>query len=86
MLCQEDAAEYGFHREEQAELRKLVRKRELLDKVELVTGADEIGTLLLARYINISTGYTPRIFLDYTYDKGKFFIAPYEDCCLNISV
>ncbi len=84
--AQEDAAEYGFHREEQAELRKLVRKRELLDKVELVTGADEIGTLLLARYINISTGYTPRIFLDYTYDKGKFFIAPYEDCCLNISV
>ncbi|HPZ09051.1 MAG TPA: DUF4127 family protein [Candidatus Eremiobacteraeota bacterium] len=86
VYAQEDAAEYGFHREEQAALRKLIRKKELLEKVELITGTDEIGTLLLARYINVVSGYTPRIFVDYTFDKGKFFIAPYEDCCLNISI
>ena len=86
VYSQEDAAEYGLHREEQTELKKIIRRRDLLEKVDVLTGTDEFCSLLLARYLNDLMGRTPKFFVDYTYDEGRFVIAPYEDCCIDISV
>jgi len=86
VYAQEDAAEYGFHREEQTELKKIIRKRGLSEKVDIFTGTDELGSLLIARYINDVMETTPKLYVDYNYEEGKFVIAPYEDCCLDISV
>jgi len=86
VYTQEDASEYGFHREEQAELRKLIRKRDLLEKTEIITGTDEVGSLLITKYINSTLEKIPKIFVDYNFEQGKYLIAPYEDCCLDISV
>lgn len=86
VYSQEDAAEYGLHREEQTKLKKIIRKRDLLEKVDILTGTDELFSLLLARYINHLTEIVPKFFVDYTYDEGRYVIAPYEDCCLDISV
>ena len=86
VYAQEDAAEYGIHREEQTELKKIIRKRDLFEKVDIFTGTDELGSLLIARYVNDLKEQNPKLYVEYNYDEGKFVIAPYEDCCLDISV
>jgi hypothetical protein len=75
LITQEDATEFGLHRQEQDELLKYAAEREVTERMSLHPGADEAALTLLARHWN--TGVSFRVHWSNLEDAGR--IAPFED-------
>lgn len=86
VLCQEDAAAYGFHRREQEALRECIRDGKVEDRVDIYPGADEAGCVLLARRLLQLNQRAPVIRVSYSDDAGTNRIPPFEDVPLNESI
>lgn len=52
IISQDDAADYGLHRDEQRELETKVENLDLESKVNIFPGTDEVDGILISRYIN----------------------------------
>lgn len=74
VLSRDDTSEYGFPRMEYLKLRQL-----LGEKSVSITGADEIGLLLLARMVNVLENKKPRVFVDYANPQATHLLPRYED-------
>lgn len=74
VLYRDDTTPYGFPRLEYEELRPL-----LGEASASVTGADEVGLLLLARMVNEIRGQRPRVFVDYANPQARDVVPYYED-------
>ena len=61
-------------------------EKQLMDRVLVYPGADEVGSVLFARVFNDIHHYTPRIYVRYSSTYGPFVIPLYEDRPLNESV
>jgi len=85
-LCQEDAAPFGFHREEQAALRESVEANHLLDRVFIYPGADEVASFLLARALLQKDGLAPSLCVIYSTQDGHERIPQFEDRPLGHSI
>lgn len=79
IMSQEDCSPYGLHWIEHKIINEEINKYSLKDKIYVYPGADEIGQILLARYINDSTNYYPKVFIDYDNEEGSNYIPKFED-------
>ncbi|OAK67407.1 DUF4127 family protein [Lederbergia galactosidilytica] len=82
----DDNSPFGFSPKEQRELMHEIAIRNLLDKVNIYPGADEIGCTLFARAFCEIHRYVPEIFIRYSSTKGPFIIPKYEDRILSESI
>ena len=82
----DDNAKYGFSPMEQRKLLTTVEQLNLLDRVLIYPGADEIGCTLLARVFCRLHGYRPEVFVRYSSTLGPTIVPKYEDRSLNESI
>jgi hypothetical protein len=75
LITQEDAAEFGLHRREQAKLMEHAKALNVQDKMSLHPGADEAALTLLARYWK--TGVRLRVHWSDLEDSRR--VALFED-------
>jgi len=86
ILTQEDAAEFGPHREEQMALRALAADLGVSERVSLHPGASEAALTLLARWVNTARQRAPRVAVYYASAGGAERISPFEDRPLRETV
>ncbi|MFO7947636.1 MAG: DUF4127 family protein [Armatimonadota bacterium] len=79
VLGQEDAAEYGPHVKEQDELKKVIGRHGLSDRILIYPGADEIGQTLLARFVHQHMQKVPRAYIMYANPDDAENVATFED-------
>lgn len=79
VIPQDDCSPYGFFTITQRKLSALIRKYELWDQVYIYPGADEVGCTLMARAINKSKGWLPKVYVRYNSEIGYRTIPLYED-------
>ncbi len=75
----DDCAQYGWAAREQRKLRKKVIRLGLSNRVFMYSGADEVGSVLLARAVNVFRGRSPAVLLRYSAVRGPYVIPKYED-------
>lgn len=85
-LSQDDASEYGVPAREQRVLRADIREANAGDRVVVYPGADEVGSVLLARAACQLAGYTPTFFPRYASTNGPNIVALFEDRPLDQTV
>jgi Protein of unknown function (DUF4127) len=79
LLPQDDTADYGWNIAEARTLQALIRRRGLTERAITYPGADEIGCLLLARYVCQKASLKPRIYPRYSGITSPTVITAYED-------
>jgi hypothetical protein len=79
LLPQDDTAAYGWNVSEARSLQAAIRARGLGDRAITYPGADEIGCLLLARYVCRLEGFAPRVWPRYSSVAGPSIVTAYED-------
>ncbi|MFD0712239.1 DUF4127 family protein [Paenibacillus sp. GCM10027626] len=82
----DDNAKYGFSAQEQAKIRRLAERYNLMDRVLLHSGADEAGCTLMARAFCHMKQYTPEIFVRYSSTLAPSSIPKLEDRSLHESI
>ncbi|MFH5181798.1 DUF4127 family protein [Paenibacillus sp. TAB 01] len=82
----DDNSQYGFSPREQQQLICKVQELNLLDRVMIYPGADEIGCTMLANVFCELKQYKPEIYVRYSSTKGPSIKPKYEDRSLNESI
>jgi hypothetical protein len=86
LLPQEDCAEFGLHRIEQAALEKGSSSLRVTDRVAIHPGADEAALTLLARHWNRMAARPMSFHIIYSNPNDAHRIPPFEDMPLSESV
>jgi len=79
LLPQDDTADYGWNISEARALQASIRQRGLTARAITYPGADEVGCLLLARWVCQEAGFLPRIYARYSSSSSATLITDYED-------
>jgi hypothetical protein len=80
LLTSDDTAAWGFPTRERQWLKSWTALIPNLDSnVEMHPGADEVGSAIVSRMINVSHGARPTVWIDYAIEADQSLIAPYED-------
>jgi hypothetical protein len=79
LLPQDDTADYGWNIAEARRLQTLIRREGLTEHAITYPGADEIGCLLLARYICTRSGLAPKVFPRFSSSSSANLVTEYED-------
>lgn len=79
LLPQDDTADFGWNVAEARSLQAYIRARRLTERAITYPGADEIGCLLLARYVCQQAGFKPKIWPRYSGVTTPSVITDYED-------
>lgn len=82
----DDNAAYGFNKEEESILRKIVKNNKLNDIVNIYPGADEVGLTMLARLATRIEGIQPQFQLVYRNPETKSYIPNYEGQSLDQTI
>lgn len=82
----DDCREYGYAPAERKQLSALMAEKNLLSKIYMYPGADEMGCTLLARAINSISGLEPQVYVDYSSERGRLQIPSYEDRSIGETV
>ena len=85
-IPKDDTAEYGYAAMDQQAVAQCVRDKCLMDRVLVYPGADEVGSVLLARVFCLAKHYRPRVYLRYSSTLGPWIVPHYEDRPLNEGV
>ncbi|PLR78688.1 hypothetical protein CU633_03805 [Bacillus sp. V3-13] len=86
ILSQDDAAPYGLHRAERESLLEKVKEVNAQEKVAVFPGADEVGVVLVSRFVNQLFHNSPSFYIEYGGIDGKDWIAPFEDTTFDYNV
>lgn len=86
ILLQDDARQYGLHRQDQAVLRTKRKELGLESKVPIYNGADEGALSLVSRAVLDKFLYKLKVAVIYSSEKSRDVIAPYEDQPLQFTV
>jgi hypothetical protein len=86
ILAQDDAAPYGLHRAERELLLEKVKELNVEDQVAVFPGADEVGVVLVSRFVNQWFHTSPAFFIEYGGIHGQDWIAPFEDTTFDYNV
>jgi len=87
-LTSDDTSEYGLSARERewiASWPDLIGD-DLASRVRMHPGADEVGSALLAWWLNSTRTQAPRVWIDYCIDEDSGLIAPYEDVPISETV
>jgi hypothetical protein len=79
ILPQDDTADYGWNVAEARSLQAHIGTRGLVNRSITYPGADEIGSLLLARFACRQAGFAPRVWPRYSGVTGPSIVTAYED-------
>ncbi|WP_203289091.1 DUF4127 family protein [Metabacillus sp. cB07] len=79
IIPQDDAAPYGLTAQDQQLVRSYVQEKEVMLKVYMYPGADEVGNVLITRFINKENEYVPKVYPRYSSVHGPNVIPRYED-------
>jgi hypothetical protein len=79
IVPQDDTVDYGWNIAEARQLRGVVRRLGLSQRVSIYPGTDETAMLLLARYAAQRAGFVPRVSLRYSGSGAEAVITAYED-------
>lgn len=86
ILLQDDARQFGLHRQDQAVLRNRLKELGLESKVPIYNGTDEGSLSLVSRAVLDKFQYKLRVAVIYSSEKSKSLIAPFEDHPLQFTV
>jgi hypothetical protein len=86
ILLQDDAREYGLHRQDQAKLRERLQQLNLETRIPIYNGADEGALALVSRAILDKYSSQVRVAVVYSSEKSKQVRAPFEDHPLQFTV
>lgn len=86
VIPQDDSGPYGFTAVDQEIIRQKVRDENLADKIYLYPGADEVGSVLLARMTNTINNLQPKIYIKYPSPTSHTITPLIEDRYLDITV
>ncbi|WP_268223333.1 DUF4127 family protein [Sinomicrobium oceani] len=79
ILSQDDAHPSGMHIREREALKQRVHDKRLEQKVHIQPGADEIGMVLLARYLSGKSEQPVRVDVLYSSAEDSKTVMPFED-------
>ncbi|MCI0524845.1 MAG: DUF4127 family protein [Acidobacteria bacterium] len=86
VLLQDDAREFGLHRQDQAVLKDKLKRLGIELRVLIYNGADEGSNSLVSRAILDKFAYKLRVAVVYSSEKSREVIAPFEDHPLEYTV
>lgn len=86
ILLQDDAREFGLHRQDQAALKARLKELGLESRIPIYNGADEGSLSLVSRAILDKFLSKVRVSVIYSSEKAKSVIAPSEDHPLQFTV
>lgn len=86
ILLQDDARQFGLHRQDQAVLLAKLKELNLESKVPIYNGTDEGSLSLVSRAVLDKFLYKLRVAVIYSSEKSRDVIAPYEDHPLQFTV
>lgn len=86
IFLQDDAREFGLHREDQAAIRARLRETGLESRVPIYNGTDEGSASLVSRAVLDKFDRKLRVAVIYSSEKSREIIAPYEDHRLEFTV
>lgn len=86
ILSQDDAKPKGMHIREREALTQLVRQKNIMNRVAIQPGADEVSMLLLGRFLSDQLGYRPKIKVIFSSEAMSNQMMPYEDRPLHQTV
>lgn len=82
----DDNSKYGFSAKEQQQLVFRVEELDLIHRVLIYPGADDLGCSLFSKVFCEIKKYTPEIYVRYSSSIGPFMKPKYEDRSLNESI
>ncbi|MBK7600998.1 MAG: DUF4127 family protein [Acidobacteria bacterium] len=86
ILLQDDARQFGLHRQDQAVLKSRLAQLGIENKVPIYNGADEGSSSLVSRAVLDKFNRKLRVAVVYSSEKSKSVIAPYEDHPIQFTV
>ncbi|MDB1956159.1 DUF4127 family protein [Clostridium tertium] len=86
ILSQEDCSKYGLHLIEHKRIHEKINKYKLEDRIYVYPGADEIGQILVSRYVNDIRGFRPKVYVDFDDKEAEDSIPKFEDRSLKINI
>jgi len=86
VISSDDTSEYGFGTREKQWLSEWVERRGGDARLRMYPGADEVGTVLLARAIMQAQKMTPRFYAHYAIEADKDRVAPFEDGPVSLTL
>ncbi|OJF92122.1 DUF4127 family protein [Alkalibacterium sp. 20] len=79
VVPQDDSAEYGYTAIDQKKVMTVINENGLGRSVLVYPGSDEVGATLLARFINDTNQYQPKVYALFSSTLGPSLIPNYED-------
>jgi hypothetical protein len=86
ILLQDDARQFGLHRQDQAVLKDRLKQLGIEARVPIYNGADEGSNSLVSRTVLDKFRNKLRVAVVYSSEKSREVIAPYEDHPLQFTV
>lgn len=83
VIGQDDSAPTGLHKAEQATLRAAIEQRGLGDRVQLISGADELAMDMVSSWLAERSGVHPRVRVVYSEPAAADQIPPLESLPLS---
>lgn len=82
-IPKDDTAEYGYAAMDHQALIGRICEKQLMNRVLVYPGADEVGSVLFARVFNLMKHYTPSVYVRYSSTFGPYIVPLYEDRPMN---
>lgn len=79
VIPKDDTAEYGFAALDQMKIAKKITEYNIMHRIMVYPGADEVGCVLFARIFNGVKRYIPKIHIHYSSVLGPSIVPKYED-------
>lgn len=78
VIPQDDSAAYGYAAMDQESIRGKIKEYDMVDRVLVYPGADEVELTLISRMINAMNGRCPKVYVKYAAEKARDLVPLYE--------
>lgn len=86
VISSDDTSPYGLGTREKRWVTEWVKRLNLENRLLLYPGADEVGSILVARLLNQMAGKTPKFQVEYLVPGGDAITAAFEDSAVRVTV
>lgn len=86
VISSDDTSPYGLNSSEKRWIAEWGRRLSMGDRLLMYPGADEVGSILVARAINQQAGSAPKFRVDYAIPGGEDIRAAFEDSAVRVTV
>lgn len=86
VISSDDTSPYGLNSSEKRWIAEWGRRLNLGDRLLMYPGADEVGSILVARAINQQAGGAPKFYVDYAIPGGEDVRAAFEVSAVRVTV